>query len=430
MTNQDTTKITTLGIVIWLLASGFFLYEFLLRTLIGTVATQLIADLSLTTSQFALLGSAYYFAYGIMQIPVGIIADKFGVRVTLIFAVAVCALSAYCLAASHEYIYAMLSRVLMGFGSSFAFVCLLMVVADWFPTKNFAAFAGASQFIGTMGPLLSGGPIATLLTRLHGDWRYLISKIGLCGIVLLTLILLFVKEKPRQATNHLIFIKRPARILESLKHTFRNKQVVFVAMYSAFTYASMALLGAVWGTIYLQAHGFSQTTAAKAVSFGWLGYAIGCLALGPISDFLRRRRTVMASCASLGVLTTACITFTNSHAIIIYELLFLLLGVAASGQAIACATVSEHANDDNRATAFGMNNGSVIIFNVVFPPTVGFLIGMSSSHHVTTPLVPSDFHTGFIIMPVLFFIALLNSLFCIKETYCKPQSEVVILNTN
>ena len=82
MTNQSTTKISTLGIIIWLLASGFFLYEFLLRTLIGTIATQLIADLSLTASQFALLGSAYYFAYGIMQVPVGKIADKLGVRVT------------------------------------------------------------------------------------------------------------------------------------------------------------------------------------------------------------------------------------------------------------------------------------------------------------------------------------------------------------
>ncbi|WP_235206122.1 MFS transporter [Coxiella burnetii] len=162
---MNKSPISFLGLIIWLIAALFFLYEFFLRTFIGTVAHQIIPDLHLTPESFALIGSAYYIAYAIMQIPVGVLADKFGVKLIMIFAVLVCAVATWLFAQSTGFGFAFFSRFLMGFGSSFAFICLLVIAVTWFPRRYFGFFAGTSQFIGTMGPLLAGGPLVFFSQR-------------------------------------------------------------------------------------------------------------------------------------------------------------------------------------------------------------------------------------------------------------------------
>ena len=84
---QEKSPISALGLLIWGLAAFFFLYEFFLRTFIGSVAHQVIHDLRLNAETFAILGSAYYIAYGVMQVPVGILVDKFGVKLIMTFAI-------------------------------------------------------------------------------------------------------------------------------------------------------------------------------------------------------------------------------------------------------------------------------------------------------------------------------------------------------
>jgi Sugar phosphate permease len=188
MLGKENASFSLLGLIIWLLASFFFLYEFFLRTFVGTIANQIMHDLALSPEMFALLGSAYYFAYALMQVPVGILTDKFGVRRILIFAILVCVISAFLFANAASFSQAFISRMMMGFGSSFAFVCLLVIAATWFPRKYFGFFVGASQFIGTMGPLLAAGPLAAVLVKSNGDWRTLLADIGIIGGILALLI--------------------------------------------------------------------------------------------------------------------------------------------------------------------------------------------------------------------------------------------------
>ena len=108
------SPVTKLGLIIWLLAALFFLYEFFLRTFIGSIAHQLIPDLHLSAEQFAILGSSYAVTYGIMQIPVGILIDKFGVRFNLAFAALICGLATILFTQIDSFHGALASRVLVG----------------------------------------------------------------------------------------------------------------------------------------------------------------------------------------------------------------------------------------------------------------------------------------------------------------------------
>lgn len=429
MASDEQNKITVLGIVIWLIGALFFLYEFFLRTFVGTVAQEIIPALHLNPESFALIGSAYYFAYALMQVPVGILADKFGVKKIMIFATLVCAGATFLFAHSTGFYTAIVSRLLMGFGSAFAFVCLLVIAVTWFPRRNFGFFAGASQFVGTMGPLLAGGPLVALMASSHGNWRVVLSEIGAFGIVLALLVVFIVRTKPRDGEQVLIFLKQPEQLSIRLKKLLKNKQAWYVALYSASVYVSIALLGAIWGTDYLQARGLSQGSAADMISLAWFGYAIGCPLLGAFSDLTKRRKPTLIACALLGLLVTIFITYMSFHHHYVYSILFLGLGLAAAGQNIGFAAISEHVDLATKATALGLNNGAITLFGAIIPPIVSFFIMSAAAGH-TNNLVAHDFIIGFSFMPLLNVVALIAAAFLIKETYCKPQKEAIVLKVD
>lgn len=427
--NHPKSPISALGLLIWGLAALFFLYEFFLRTFVGTVAHQIMTDLKLNAETFAIIGSAYYVAYGVMQVPVGILADKFGIKILLFFATIVCVISTFLFAHADGFVTAFISRLLMGFGSSFAFVCLLVIAVTWLPKQYFGFFAGISQFIGTMGPFLAGGPLLTLMAKTNQDWRTTLGEIGAFGIALAILILLFVKNKPRDGVQTLIFLKQEVPLKVRLLRLAKNKQAWVVAFYSATTYVSMALLGAIWGTEYLRVRGLSQEIAASIISLAWLGYAIGCPLLGVLSDIAKRRKPTLIFCSLLGFFSTATLVFLplqDSHWA--YAPLLFFLGVAASGQNVGFAAITEHSDLSTRATALGMNNGVITLFSAFIPPLASYFIFLSAGID-NDNLKPENFTLAFTIMPILYMVSLAISSIGFKETYCRPQKEAILLQT-
>ena len=426
-TQQNSSPISALGLAIWALAALFFLYEFFLRTFIGSVATQVIPDLHLNAETFAVVGSAYYIAYGVMQVPVGILADRFGVKNIMTFAVLVCVASAFLFAHADSFASAFFARLVMGFGSSFAFVCLLVIVVTWLPREFFGFFSGASQFLGTMGPLLAGGPLIALMHKTHQNWRTLLDEIAIVGIVLAVLIALIVREKPRSTKQETIVLTRSEPLLSRLAKLARNGQAWAVALYSATLYISMTLLGAIWGTHFLQIQGLSQATAASIISVAWLGYALGCPLVGVLSDIAKRRKPTLIICAAIGLLCTSIVTYVPLHeSTLLYTILFFFIGFACSGQNVGFAAISEHSDVSTKATALGLNNGLMTLFGAFVPPLASYFIYLSAGARHDN-LLPNDFMLGFSLMPVCNAISLLMAIFAVKETYCKPQKETIKL---
>lgn len=422
----DEQKVTLQGFMIWLLASMFFLYEFFLRTFVGSVANQIMDDLSLSAEKFALVSSAYYFTYAAMQIPVGMLVDKFGVRKILVFGTVICAISAFLFAHSTTYTQAFIARLIMGFGSSFAFICLLVIASTWFPRRYFAFFTGTSQFIGTMGPLLAAGPMVKILIATNLSWQELLDLIGVLGLGLLVLIALFVKNKGREGKEAIIYLRREQPFLYYVKRLAKNPQVWYIAIFSALIYTSVSLLGAVWGTAYLESFGISHFTSANIISICWLGYALGCLTFGAYSDKTERRRPVMVFCSVLSVILLFWMILMPIQTVSFFTVVFLLLGFTSAGQSVAFATIAENVDLATKATALGINNAAITLLGSIIPIITGYLI-TSARSGLHEELIPQDFTNGFLIMPILYVFSVFIAIFLIKETFCKLQREPIIL---
>ena len=202
----------------------FFLYEFLLRTVIGTFQHPIMYDLNLSAIEFSMLSSTFYLLiYAIMQVPVGLIVDRFGLKKSLFAGAFICASASIGFAYANSYIYAALFRFLTGFGSAFGFICLLVAVYDWLPQKNRALLIGISQFIGTMGPMIAAGPFEALAKSGDIDWRLLFTYLGLIGFVLSAAILSVVQNNKEKSGRYIV-LKRPEGILKTIRHIFsKNK---------------------------------------------------------------------------------------------------------------------------------------------------------------------------------------------------------------
>jgi MFS family permease len=426
--HQNDQKIRVIGVFIWAIAAIFFLYEFFLRTFVGSIASQLIPDLHLNIHQFTFIGSAYYLAYGLMQMPVGVLADKFGVKKIMIFATMACALSTLLFAQAHSFTEALLGRFFMGFGSSFAFVCLLVIVSNWFPKRFFSFFAGISQFVGTMGPVLAGGPLVSWLKYSHINWRYALSSVGAFGIALSLLTFFFVKNKPKSKAGSLLFLAKREPITLRLKRLFKTKQAWVIAVYSAAVYVSIAVLAAVWGTDYLQSVGLTQSNSAYIISIAWIAYAIGCPGFGFLSDLTKRRKPYLILCAVLGLGSTMLMLYGHFTSKGAYEALFFTLGLAATGQNIGFAAIAEQSTPNIKASAIGLNNGLITLSGAVLPPIIGGLISFSSGSNNAQHVPLHSFVFGLSALPIVCLASLLVSVFLVKETYGKTQKGLTVLH--
>ncbi|MFJ1270161.1 MFS transporter [Legionella lytica] len=413
---------TVKGLVIWLICALFFLYEFFLRTVLGIFQVSLMNELNLSAVQFAMISStSYQVIYGLMQIPVGIIADRFQLKRTLLCATLICTLATLGFAFSSGYSSALFYRFLMGLGSSFGFVCLLLAVYDWLPRKNIAFFIGLSQFIGTIGPMLAAGPLNSLLADNSHNWRSLFLVLAGIGASLACLVLYFV-EQNRGREGDFFILSRPSTLRSNVQLLLRQKQVWYIGFYSALVYFTLEYLSENEGISFLVHKGYTNIFSAYLISISWLGYALGCPFLGYLSDKVQQRKPIMVFSISCVLVSLSAILYLPLSQIALMGC-FLMLGIGASGQSIGFAIISEYCQARYLTIGLAFNNSLIMFYSASSAPFIGYLLEHKSDY--VDPIL--HYQKSFSVLIVLVLLGFLLSLGFIKETFCKQVNESTLL---
>ena len=109
------------------------------------------------------ISSFFYFPYIAMQIPVGMITDKFGPRKIMTLAALLCGLATFIFYLATTLELALLARLIMGFCAAFAFVGTLRIAIDWFDYKYFPLLAGLTQAMGMLGAAVGDAPMSIMV---------------------------------------------------------------------------------------------------------------------------------------------------------------------------------------------------------------------------------------------------------------------------
>lgn len=430
-TNNKVTsnnRLSKAGIAIWFICTIFFLYEFMLRTIVGTFQHPITYDLNLSKLQFSLISStSYQVIYGLMQIPVGLLIQRIGLKSALTIGIMSCSLATLGFATSHHVWATILFRLLMGFGSSFGFICLLIATFEWMPQRSFALFIGLASFLGTLGPMLSAAPIEALSHVPGFSWRIIFLCLSAIALGLALLSLCFVKNNPNPPQAHSFKLIQPSQsILSILGNIIKQPQAWYIALFCGCSFFAIEYLSENEGQYYLTLHHYSTQYAESMISLSWLCYAISCPILGFVSDRLQRRRLPLLISASFNLLGTSLIVFLPDNPATL-TLAFVSLGVGASGSSIAFAMLAEYAKNNEVAIIMGFNNTMIMLICAANAPLLAQALTHLNSGLLLTHRIILNYQIVFSLTILLAILAMFLITFKIQETYCKTQRGTTVI---
>ena len=179
---------------VWLpFSCGYFLsYGF--RTINAIISQDLVRDLGLAPGQLGLLTAAYFFTFALVQIPLGVMLDRFGPRrietVLLLFAATGAGL--FSVADGIELL--VLARALSGIGVSACLMAALKAFVQWFPMSRLASLNGWVLACGGLGAFSTSLPAEAALH--YTDWRGLFAAIAVLSFLIAAFIFFVVPDRP------------------------------------------------------------------------------------------------------------------------------------------------------------------------------------------------------------------------------------------
>lgn len=401
--------------IVWVLGASFFFYKYLVQVSPSVMTHDLMRAFNINGVGLGNLSACYFYAYLMMQIPVGILLDKYSPRYLTAGAIFVCGLSTFVFSETSALMMGCLSRAFIGFGAAFAAVSCFKAASLWFPQKRFAFISGMYMTAAMLGAVGGQAPLSFLVQD-YG-WRLSLKMIAGMGVVLSLLYVLIIRDK-KNATVSAASANNHGRFYQILK----NKQSWLLSIYSGLAFAPVSVFGGLWGVPFLQqAYTLSASHAAWAVSWIFIGFAIGAPLLGWLSDRIGKRKPIMMFGTVLATLSLMMVIYGFTLQVALISALLFLFGFGASGFFISFAMIRETFPGWLTATVLGFMNTFDSICEAVSEPCVGLLVDLSWNgtivdgvHQFST----SGYKIALTLLPVYLIIACVVLVF-IKETHCK-----------
>lgn len=275
--NDTTRKSNCLAFVIWSTLAAFYFYQFIARSSFITVLSdEFMQYFGIDATGLGFLGSCYYWIYTLMQIPAGIIVDKYSTKLVAVLATLICSLGLFILILTSNSYVAGFGEMLIGFGSAFAFVLAVKAITQWFHAGRVAIMTSLTMSIGCLGPVL-GGPGVAYIVRSH-NWIDVIRIYCFVGVGLAALIWFVVKDKKSEDKNEHVSksVDAELSLMESVKLVLCSGQAWVLGLMTMAVYAPLSALGDMWGVMFIKvAYGLMPEMSALANNMLYLGVVIG-----------------------------------------------------------------------------------------------------------------------------------------------------------
>lgn len=231
------------------------------RTVGAILAAPLQAEFGLSPQQLGTFAGAFHFAFGALQLFMGVGIDLHGVRRTVLTAFPLAIAGSVLSALAPGYGTLVLGQVLIGIGCAPAFLVCTVFVARHFPPRRFAAISGAVMSIGGIGLLATGTPLAWLVEAT--SWRMGYWVLAGCSVAAWALIAWQVHEPPASGDAPRESLGRALLAFGAL---LRLPWTWGIVTLSFVCYASFISLRGLWlGPLLIERHGFSLVATGHVV---------------------------------------------------------------------------------------------------------------------------------------------------------------------
>ncbi|MFM9940061.1 MAG: MFS transporter [Hyphomicrobiaceae bacterium] len=318
------------AILVAMLAATTSLSQFF-RASTTVIAPELIRDLTLSPEMLGFAGACFFLALGAVQVPVGILFDRFGARLT----VAVLALIAVGGALMHAFVEdgrgLALARFILGVGHGGSFMATVFLISRWYPRARWSTALSWVFAASMLGIVAAGTPLAFASERLGWRTAFLLAA-GVQAMVGI-LFLLLVRDDPPGS-------RRPPQSPETFLAALggfvtivRLPGLMRVMALQFFAYAVLATMMGLWAGPYLHdVHGLDPVARGNVLIAMAVAQTVGVLATGPLDRVFNTRKWVAAGGALLTIATLLALAATPRPATpLAIGLLVVLCAVSAYG---------------------------------------------------------------------------------------------------
>ena len=283
------------------MASQFF------RVSNAVIAPELMRTLSISSEAMGAITGAYFLAFGIMQIPTGMLLDRFGPRRTMsgLFVIAACGSAVF---ATAEGAFGLaVARALIGVGCAAGLMGILVTIARWYPPERFARLSSTVYVVGGAGVLFATTPLAAAADTI--GWRGAFWAMALITLGLAVMLFAIVRDAPS------------GKVIDGANETFRemlagvraagaNRQLLHVCAIQFVNYGTILAIVGLWAGPYLNdIHGMQGVLRGNVLFVINLAMLAGVLGYGALERRLRSRKRAIAggSVASAAILVVLAV---------------------------------------------------------------------------------------------------------------------------
>jgi predicted MFS family arabinose efflux permease len=273
-------------------ALGHFL-SYVLRTINAILAPTLISELHLSASQIGILTSAYFLAFALGQLPVGLALDRYGPRRVQFTLLCFAALGCLWFSIANNLIELIAARALTGFGLAASFMGSLKAVSDWRPASRMPSMNGYLLAIGGLGAIASTVPAQVAVDAF--GWRGIFLAIAV-ALVITALVIGTITPEPMDRP------RRASTSFRSLVEVYRNRafrRTIAVTLVPHITY--FAVQGLWLGTWLDQVASLEPHATATYLLAGMIAMVVGTILVGRVTEWATAHGYKALDVAAIGL---------------------------------------------------------------------------------------------------------------------------------
>jgi MFS family permease len=290
--------------VVWAVALSVYLLAVFHRSSLAVAGLLATERFGITAAQLATFVMLQLAVYAAMQVPVGLLVDRFGSRSVLTAGVVVMSLAQSAFAFADTYALALVARLFVGMGDALTFICVLRLVSSWFPPRRVPLVSQLTGTVGQLGAVVAAVPMTVAFRELGWTTTYLLS--ASVGVLLLAGLLLVVGDTPearhlRGASLSWREVRASLAASWTLPATRLGFWMHFVTQFSATT------LGLLWGYPFLvRGEGLSEAAAGALLTLMVLVMMVAGPTLGWLVGTFPYQRSTMV----LGIVGTIVLVWS------------------------------------------------------------------------------------------------------------------------
>ena len=379
------SKTSPMIYLMWFLPTIFYVIKLAVDSSAGLMASDWMQSFSITASQVGTILFARAIGYSLMQIPIGLLLDKFGPRYIAFIFLSMCSLGILISATSNNWSVLLLGSCLYGVGAAAGFASANKILVIWFPPKNYALMTGITVAFILFGAVIGKDVVVLLKPEIWQNieslnqfkpWQNILIVFGVIEVTIAILALIVIRNGRNNIQG-----PKSENVLGNLTNVLLNRRVIIIAVLGGLLVGSLNGFCFAWGDkFFIVFYNITLEQASILTKEIAVGMMVASPFMGYFADKFNLHKTLTV-CSAIAMALCLGVCLYWQMPIFIVKVCMFIVGVGCSYQVLVFTMGVKEIGPAQSATAIGVIQTVNMLFAAFYPKFIGYLLDYSWESH-------------------------------------------------